>query len=118
MNECAKCGADQVIEGVQVLDRSGYEGASELAAAVFRHPEGLLFKGTVSTPLTAQVCGRCGFVELYATEPALLLAVVDPPPPTPAEPAPPPDTCMRCGGSMPEQETACKSCGWTYIGAD
>jgi ribosomal protein L40E len=121
MNECAKCGADQVIEGVHVLDRGQYRGELDLSATVFRRPEGFLFKGAVSTPLTAHVCGRCGFVELYATDPGLLLAVVDPPapPPPPAPPAPgAPETCMRCGAEMPEEVTVCGSCGWSYSGAD
>jgi ribosomal protein L40E len=122
MNECAKCGADQMIDGVHVLDRGAYQSESDLAATVFRRPEAILFKGAVSTPLTAQVCARCGFIELYATEPALLVAAVDPSGPIlrglPAEAAPAPDRCLRCGGPMPEEETACRSCGWTYSGAD
>jgi hypothetical protein len=118
MNECAKCGADRVIEGVHVLDRGEYQGEGDLSATVFRRPEGLLFKGAVSTPLTAHVCGSCGFVELYATEPGLLLAVVDPPAPPPAVAAAGPDACLRCGTDIPTEATVCPGCGWTYSGAE
>lgn len=69
---CLKCGADSMIPGVQVLDRgeSDYRKPTELGLTT--KPEAVLFKGEVRSHTTARVCGDCGFVEVYATDPAAL----------------------------------------------
>jgi hypothetical protein len=69
---CPKCGARQVIPAVRVLDRDGEYPVKSLSVRLDRNPEALIFKGTEVVALRADVCGRCGYVELYATNPAAL----------------------------------------------
>ena len=44
-----------------------------LAVQVQQKPHARLIKGGVRVPLKAQVCGTCGYTELYAKDPARLL---------------------------------------------
>ena len=45
-----------------------------LEVEVYENPAALLFKGTHAGTLTASICGRCGYAELYVSNPAELLA--------------------------------------------
>ena len=69
---CLKCGSDAMIPGVRVIDRA--EGNSRLPAelGVEVKPEAVLFRGEVRVETVARVCGDCGFVEVYAADPAAL----------------------------------------------
>lgn len=58
---CAKCGSSVVMSDVGIVDGSHEE---EVRAEVHRKPGAKVFKGTVRVPVKAQVCGKCGFVEL------------------------------------------------------
>ena len=69
---CAKCAARQVIPAVRVLDRDGEYTDKSLSVRLDRNPEAWIFKGSEVVELRASVCGRCGYVELYATNPAAL----------------------------------------------
>ncbi len=68
---CPKCISSDILHNVRVLagTDSGYVAAD---LAVFRNPDALVFKGAQRTPLTARVCGQCGFVEFYAQDPGAL----------------------------------------------
>ncbi len=66
---CPKCGSNRVIDDVRIV---AFEGG-HLVAKVQKKPHAKLFKGTVSVPLKARVCGACGYAELYASDPASLL---------------------------------------------
>ena len=68
-NKCPKCGSGNVIADAKAIDRGHYNGESELSVATFRKPEALLFKGQLSTTVSAWVCGDCGYVEFYADSP-------------------------------------------------
>ena len=72
---CVKCGSEASIDGVRILDRHSELNASDLTAAAYKDPHALLFKGEVTTTIVARVCGDCGYIELYATDPAALLEV-------------------------------------------
>ena len=65
-NKCPKCGSSDVITDAKAIDRVD-NGA--LSVATFRKPEAVVFKGQVSTTLSAWVCADCGYLELYADEP-------------------------------------------------
>jgi predicted nucleic-acid-binding Zn-ribbon protein len=65
---CPKCGSRNVEADATVLDRTD-SGFGELSVATYRKPQARVFKGEVSTPLSAWVCIDCGFVEFYADSP-------------------------------------------------
>lgn len=69
--KCPKCGSTQIINDVQVIDLESY--AENLAVQVQTKPQARLFKGGVRVRLKAQVCGACGYTELYAKDPTRLL---------------------------------------------
>jgi predicted nucleic-acid-binding Zn-ribbon protein len=72
---CPKCGSADVIPNVSVLDNAGAPGYSNnVRAVVVQHPDAWMFTGEVRTCLKAWVCGSCGYTELYANNPAALLA--------------------------------------------
>jgi hypothetical protein len=66
---CAKCGSSDVIPNVYV-----HGNADNLNVVMDEKPDAWLFKGEVRSRLQAWVCGACGFTELYAQDPAALLA--------------------------------------------
>ena len=69
---CLKCGSDSSIPGVRVIDRGDANGREPLELGVTTKPDAVLFKGEVRVQTVARVCGDCGFVEVYATDPAAL----------------------------------------------
>ena len=69
---CVKCGSSSLIPDARIADRTGHGFATfDLEVTVNRNPEGLL-KGAVRSPLRANVCGSCGFVELNVEDAAKL----------------------------------------------
>ena len=66
-NKCPKCGSSDVIADAKAIDRSPAE--LELSLATYRKPEAVLFKGQMTTTLSAWVCADCGYVEFYADSP-------------------------------------------------
>ena len=70
---CPKCGAEGVTIDANIADTL----EESLTAQVHTKPGAMFFKGTVSVPLKALVCGACGFAELYATNPSKLLEAHD-----------------------------------------
>ena len=71
---CPKCGSPDVIPNVFV--REDVVSAENLKAVVEKNPDAFFyeFRGVVKTSLKAWVCGSCGYTELYAKNPAALLA--------------------------------------------
>jgi len=67
-HRCPKCASDQMIDGSYVADSSG----PRIIVGVDRHPDHGPVPRPVSTQIHACVCGACGFVELYANQPAEL----------------------------------------------
>ena len=67
--KCPKCGSSDVIADAKAIDRADN---GHLTVATFRKPEAVLFKGTVTTTLSAWVCAECGYLELYANDPKKL----------------------------------------------
>lgn len=70
--KCPKCGSNDIIADAKAIDRADYNVQSELSVATFRTPHALMFKGQVTTTLSAWVCVECGFVEFYADSPRTL----------------------------------------------
>jgi len=73
-HRCPKCGSGNVIADARALDRDDY-GMQDLSVATYRNPGALIFKGKRTSTLSAWVCAGCGFVELYADDPAALTDV-------------------------------------------
>ena len=70
---CPKCHSGRVMTGLRVADWGEGNWTGDLSLEVDERPEALIFKGTHKYPLTASVCGDCGFTELYVRNPAGLL---------------------------------------------
>jgi hypothetical protein len=73
LNTCSKCQSDKVIPDVRIIDHVGHR--ISLGVNVYEHPEALIFKGTHSGTLRSQVCGECGYVEIYVENPRELYTV-------------------------------------------
>jgi hypothetical protein len=70
---CSKCASTHIIPNVKVLDwGTGSDGL--LKVAVAEAPKALFFKRLHLSHLSANICGACGFTELFADEPELLYA--------------------------------------------
>ena len=61
-----------MIPDARLLDRGDADARKPAEVGVVRNPEAVLFKGEVRAPLRAQICGECGYVELYAQNPGAL----------------------------------------------
>jgi hypothetical protein len=70
---CAKCGSDRVISAARLVDRGHYSGdAGNVRVRVDADPSAWVRKGKVEIDLAPKICGRCGYTELYATDPEML----------------------------------------------
>ena len=69
---CLKCGSDSVVPDVRLVDYvdQGTRRTAELG--IETKPDAVLFKGEVRVETRARVCGDCGFVEVYAADPAAI----------------------------------------------
>ena len=71
---CAKCGSTELLPS-RVMDRinNSHIQEQDLNLRVDADPSAFLFAAAHRSSLHAIVCGRCGYVEFYATDPATLL---------------------------------------------
>ena len=67
-HRCPKCASDQMMDGAFISDAT----TERLVVGVDRHPDLGPLPQKAATQLHASVCGSCGFVELYANQPAEL----------------------------------------------
>ena len=68
-SKCPKCGSSDVIADAKAIDRGDCDTEQELSVGTFRKPHAIVFKGKLTTTLSAWVCGDCGYVEFYADDP-------------------------------------------------
>ncbi len=66
---CLKCGSDAMVPDALLLERTNEGRRRPVETVVQTRPDAWVLKGEVSQPTRAQVCGDCGFVELYAVDP-------------------------------------------------
>ena len=71
---CARCGTEAIIPRVRVCDRDEGGMNRELQVEVQRRPNAMLFKRAERSAVSAQVCGACGYAELYVEAPRALYA--------------------------------------------
>ena len=72
MNECPECGSDKIVKSAAMQDRGDYNAEGVLQVTVDQNPEAWVFKERVRSNIRADVCGDCGFLQTYATDPELL----------------------------------------------
>ncbi|MEO8592255.1 MAG: hypothetical protein ABI759_02940 [Candidatus Solibacter sp.] len=71
---CVKCGSSELLAG-RMMDRiHNVLQERDVQLRVDGDPQALLLTETERRPVHAVVCGNCGFVELWAADPAGLLA--------------------------------------------
>lgn len=58
--------------GIPVKDQGQYSDGQLKAQVGFLHPEAAIFRGRTYAKLRANICGQCGYTELFADDPALL----------------------------------------------
>ena len=68
---CQKCGSEDFIPNVHVRGDRFHD--RYLKVEIAENPEAWLDKGIHESILTSTICGKCGFVEFYAKNPAELL---------------------------------------------
>ncbi len=71
--KCPKCGCPEIVQEAMVADRADYNIESDLHLRVDADPEAIMFRGRTRSSLKAYVCGGCGYVEFYASDPESLL---------------------------------------------
>lgn len=72
---CSKCNAEKIMRG-RIPDRGDSNiGFGDLAVLVYEDPKALVFKGAHKGTLYAQICGECGYAEIYLENPQELYAV-------------------------------------------
>ena len=71
---CSRCGSDEMVSRVRVIDRGDSNTRHDLQVEVRRRPNALLFKGAERSNVSAQLCAACGHVELFAEMPRALYA--------------------------------------------
>lgn len=69
--ECPRCGSSKLMRGVTVYDQ-GDNSDGLLNVVVFGKPGALIFKDRLYGEVKADICGRCGHVELRVTNPSEL----------------------------------------------
>ena len=62
---CPKCGSEKVMKHLALTDTNADSPQIEVAG----DPEAILFRDVVKRQLVADVCGKCGFCEIYVNEP-------------------------------------------------
>jgi hypothetical protein len=71
LTECPRCGSSKLMRGVTVYDQ-GDNSDGRLKVVVFGKPGALIFKDRLYGELKAEICGRCGHVELRVVNPGKL----------------------------------------------
>lgn len=72
MKICPKCESDKIISDARVLDHADYSADVGLHVAVDEKPNAWILKNTEMSKVYAHICGECGFLEFYASEPNAL----------------------------------------------
>ena len=67
-HRCPKCNSDHMMDGAYISDATN----QRLVVGVDRHPDLGRLHHAASTQVHTSVCGSCGFVEMYANQPAEL----------------------------------------------
>ncbi len=66
--ECSRCGSTRIIPGLTIVDQ-GEGSDGKLKAVILGSPEALIFKDRLYAEIKADICGKCGHIELRVTNP-------------------------------------------------
>ncbi len=70
---CARCGSDRVVEDAKVEDRITADRRVSLEVMIgYRKSGTMLPEKPQRFPLTARICGSCGYTDLYVADPVKL----------------------------------------------
>jgi ribosomal protein L40E len=69
--ECSRCGSTRIMPGVTIVDQ-GEGSDGKLKAVIFGSPQALIFKDRQYGEIKADICGKCGHIELRVTNPSEL----------------------------------------------
>ena len=67
--KCPRCGSENIMPNLTVVDRVETLHDDYLAIEIDRKPDALVFKGTHRELLKATVCGECGNVDFTVDNP-------------------------------------------------
>jgi hypothetical protein len=62
--ECLRCGSKKVVVNAGIRG----SGNVTLEVAVYGDPDALVFRDTSTAPVFTQLCGECGFVEMFVSK--------------------------------------------------
>ena len=67
---CPKCNSEKIVPRVRIMDRGHGSGdAGDLTVVFYDNPEALIFRGAHKGALFAQICGECGYTEMFLENP-------------------------------------------------
>jgi len=70
MKECPECGSEKIVKNAILKDLGPNVGAEyTLRVCVDQKPDAFIFKQRVHSGVRAEVCGECGYLQPFATEP-------------------------------------------------
>ena len=61
-----------MITGIPVMDQGQPSDGLLKAHVGFLHPQAMIFRGSTFAELRANICGQCGYTELFADNPEVL----------------------------------------------
>ena len=74
MRKCPECGSENIIQNAKAIGGENFLNSTELSVVIDENPKAMLFKGTTSSEVKADVCGECGYLRFYAKTPGILWA--------------------------------------------
>lgn len=69
IDTCPSCGSQKIVMDAEFPDAVDFGVARAAILRVAARPKAAIFKERAESTLTADVCGECGFVQLYVTRP-------------------------------------------------
>ncbi|MEP7267444.1 MAG: hypothetical protein ABI844_07420 [Saprospiraceae bacterium] len=76
---CLKCKSKNIIPDLQLIDQIAKQnlGQSKFKIQLIGDPDAVFNKEITSSKVNAFLCADCGFIELYADDPALIKEAYD-----------------------------------------
>ena len=114
---CSRCGSTRIIPDLTILDQ-GEGSDGKLKAVIFGSPQALIFKDRQYGEIKADICGKCGHIELRVANPRELYEHyqksrgLDRPFDTRHFSSVP---CQRCRMMMVKGSSSCPHCGASQV---
>lgn len=72
MKVCPECSSEKVIKDALLIEAGYHHQSLALGIVVYEKPDAMLFKQAVHTSTRAEVCGDCGYIRSFSTDPKRL----------------------------------------------